>query len=69
VWELLHDFRERGTAAIEEWNARAAESRWGPVDMGKLVGADGVRGLEERYLPQDQRRDYDTTFGHRPGGA
>ncbi|HYZ01678.1 MAG TPA: isocitrate lyase/PEP mutase family protein [Candidatus Binatia bacterium] len=69
VWELLHDFRERGTAAIEEWNARAAESRWGPVDMGRLVGADGVRGLEERYLPQDQRRDYDTTFGHRPGGA
>jgi 2-methylisocitrate lyase-like PEP mutase family enzyme len=69
VWEMLHEFRERGTAAIEEWNARAAESRWGPVDMGRLVGADGVRGLEERYLPQDQRRDYDTTFGHRPGGA
>ena len=69
VWEMLNDFRERGTAAIEEWNARAAESRWGPVDMGRLVGADGVRGLEERYLPQDQRRDYDTTFGHRPGGA
>jgi 2-methylisocitrate lyase-like PEP mutase family enzyme len=69
VWELLNDFRERGTAAIEEWNARAAESRWGPVDLGRLVGADGVRGLEERYLPQDQRRDYDTTFGHRPGGA
>jgi 2-methylisocitrate lyase-like PEP mutase family enzyme len=69
VWELLNDFREQGTAAIEEWNARAAESRWGPVDIGRLVGADGVRGLEERYLPQDQRRDYDTTFGHRPGGA
>jgi 2-methylisocitrate lyase-like PEP mutase family enzyme len=69
VWEMLHDFRERGTAAIEDWNARATESRWGAVDLGRLVGADGVRALEERYLPQDQRRDYDTTFGHRPGGA
>ena len=69
VWEMLHDFRERGTAAIEEWNARAAQSRWGAVDLGRLTGADGVRRLEERYLPQDQRRDYDTTFGHRPGGA
>ena len=69
VWEMLHDFRERGTAAIEDWNARAAESRWGAVDMGRLVGADRVRALEERYLPQDQRRDYDTTFGHRPGGS
>jgi 2-methylisocitrate lyase-like PEP mutase family enzyme len=69
VWEMLHDFRERGTVAIEEWNARAQESRWGAVDVGALVGADGVRELEERYLPPEQQRDYDTTFGHRPGGA
>jgi hypothetical protein len=69
VWDLLHDFRERGPAAIEDWNARAAESRWGTVDLGRLLGGDAVRGLEERYLPQDQRRDYDTTSGHHPGGA
>jgi hypothetical protein len=62
---MLHDFRERGTAALADFAQRAKNSPWGPADRGALVGTDFIRELEERFLPADVQRDYDSTFGHR----
>jgi 2-methylisocitrate lyase-like PEP mutase family enzyme len=64
AWDLLHDFKERGTAALTDAGKRARESRFGVADRGSLVGNDWVRELEERFLSSDVKRDYDRTFGH-----
>jgi 2-methylisocitrate lyase-like PEP mutase family enzyme len=66
VWQLLNEFRERGPAALAERVAAVKASRWGLVDVKTLIGADEIRGLEERFLPAAARRDYDQTWGHSP---
>jgi 2-methylisocitrate lyase-like PEP mutase family enzyme len=69
-WDLLHDFKERGSAALQDAAARARSSPWGIADRGKLVGTDGIKELEARFIPNEMQRDYDGTFGfedHRPG--
>ena len=70
TWDLLHDFKERGTAALEDAGARAASSRWGPVHRAQLIGDDEIKTLEERYLPDELQRKYEETFGftERPHG-
>lgn len=70
TWDLLHDFRERGTVALEEAAARAAASRWGAVHRSAFVGADDIQTLEERFLPRSMQRKYEETFGYteRPRG-
>jgi 2-methylisocitrate lyase-like PEP mutase family enzyme len=65
TWELLNDFRERGPAALAERVEIAKTSPWGLVDRRQLVANDKVRTIEEIYLPEGQRRDYDRTWGHR----
>jgi 2-methylisocitrate lyase-like PEP mutase family enzyme len=70
TWDLLHDFKERGTAALQDAGARARESRWGVADRGKLVGTPDVKELESRFLPDTLQRDYQATYGfrdHQPG--
>lgn len=67
IWDYLRDFRERGMAAAADHQARARASRWGVVGFGELVNEAAVRALEERYVPAEQRRDYQGTFGHHPG--
>src|SRR6266545_54423 len=62
TWDLLHDFKERGTAALEDAGARAAASRWGPVHRSQLIGDDEIKTLEERYLPDALQRKYEKTF-------
>jgi len=66
AWEMLHEFRASGDAAVETWSARAEASPWGRVDTAELVGTPEVRTLEERFLSDVHRRDYETTFGHQP---
>lgn len=70
AWDLLHDFRERGTAALIEANERAKSSPFGVADRGSIVGNDWIRELEERFLSADVQRDYENTFGHqvKPAG-
>lgn len=65
AWETLNDLKERGTIALAEWNARADASPWGRPNTRKLLGADTIRTIEERYLPSSLRRDYAATWGHR----
>src|SRR4051812_1734438 len=40
AWDFLHDFRERGPAAFDEWRARPRQSRWGPPAAQSLLGDD-----------------------------
>jgi 2-methylisocitrate lyase-like PEP mutase family enzyme len=65
AWETLCDFRERGSVALAEWNARANKSRWGRPDRNMLLGLDQVRTVEERYIPAELQRDYAKTWGHK----
>ncbi len=65
AWDLLHDFKERGTAALEAAQERARASRWGVASRAQLVDDAFIRTLEERYLPRDLQRDYEQTFGYR----
>ena len=50
-WDFLHEFRERGTEAIDEFLASAARSRWGVASNGSILGAQRIRDMEDRYLP------------------
>lgn len=70
AWDILHDFKERGTAALADAAQRAKASPWGIADRGTIVGNDLIHELEERFLSDDVKRDYDHTFGHqsKPAG-
>jgi 2-methylisocitrate lyase-like PEP mutase family enzyme len=65
AWQLLNELREKGNAALAEWNAAAARSRWGKVDRRALLGNSLIRELEARYLPESAQRDYAGTWGHK----
>jgi 2-methylisocitrate lyase-like PEP mutase family enzyme len=58
AWELLHDFKARGQAAMDDWKKRAAASPYGTADYRLLTGNATVRELEQQYLPQSAQRDY-----------
>src|SRR5581483_1220772 len=63
AWDLLHDFKARGTAALADSAGRARSSPWGEAKRAELIGADRIRELEEAFLPTDLQRDYERTFG------
>ena len=65
-WTLLHDFRERGTQALKDWDAAARSSKFGRVNSSKLVGAEEIRRIEEQFLAEGAKRDYANTWGHSP---
>jgi hypothetical protein len=61
-WEVLNDFKQRGTAALDDWGSR--QTPWGRAGRQDLVNHQLVRKLEEEYLPEDLQRDYEHTWGH-----
>jgi 2-methylisocitrate lyase-like PEP mutase family enzyme len=66
VWDLLNDFMERGPVAMAERAAAARASKWGQVrfdTFAQLTQADIAR-IEEQFLPKEQQRDYEHTYGH-----
>jgi 2-methylisocitrate lyase-like PEP mutase family enzyme len=65
AWELLHEVKTGGARALAEFNVRAAKSKWGKADQGRLVQVGRVREIEDRYLPTEARRDYEATWGHK----
>jgi 2-methylisocitrate lyase-like PEP mutase family enzyme len=67
TWDLMHEFKERGPVVLEEWNQRAAASRWGvvPRTSDPILPAKKIRELEEEFIPKSLQRDYDKTFGHK----
>jgi 2-methylisocitrate lyase-like PEP mutase family enzyme len=66
TWDLMHEFKERGPAVLEEWNKRAQASRWGVVPRtgAPLLDTEKIRKLEETFIPESLQRDYAKTFGH-----
>ena len=50
-WDFLHDFKERGTGAIDDFLASAAQSNWGVATNGGILGAQRIREMEDKYLP------------------
>ena len=50
-WDFLSDFQDRGTAAIDDFLAAAAQSKWGVATNGGILGADRIRAMEDKYLP------------------
>lgn len=66
AWDMLHDFRDRGTAALADYAGAVADRPWGKVPLTSLTGTDAVRDLEAEFLPPEIQRDYQSTFGHLP---
>ena len=58
AWELMHDFKARGPAALADLHERAAKSPFGLADYKSLTGHRDVRAIEESFLPVGERRDY-----------
>lgn len=50
-WDFLHDFKDRGAGAIDDFLASAAQSRWGMATNGGILGAQRIREMEDKYLP------------------
>ena len=69
AWHVLSDLRQRGAAALVDWDAAVRGSPWGRAELARLVGAERIREIEERFLPQAARRDYAATWGHRTSFA
>jgi 2-methylisocitrate lyase-like PEP mutase family enzyme len=72
TWDLLNDLRERGQAALDERRVPATPSKWGSVRFDSFVSPSPqrVKDIEAAYLPDEQQRDYEGTFGFRaPPGA
>lgn len=65
-WDFLHEFKARGTLALDEFRAQAAQSKWGEVTNNQVTNLWRIREMEERYLPQELQRDYEGTLGIRP---
>ncbi len=58
AWELMNDFKLRGPAALADWRQRSAKSPFGLADYKALTGHEGVRAIEERFLPASGQRKY-----------
>lgn len=72
AWHALHDLKARGTDALADIAARAQASPYGRAELRRIIGFERIQEIEEAFLPQSQRRDYDATWGHvgmlaRPG--
>lgn len=63
-WEVLNDLKERGGVALQDFFAKAESSKWGRVKLKDLTGDDKIKEVEDAYLTDEAKRDYDTTWGH-----
>lgn len=64
TWHALKDFQLRGEEAILERVQAIRESPFGAVNMAELTGEAKVREIERAFIPAEQQRDYDATWGH-----
>ncbi len=65
TWDLLNELKQRGQAALDDRPA-PTQSKWGRVrfDTFAAFSHDDITRLEGEFLPTEQQRDYDSTFGH-----
>jgi len=54
TWDLLHDFKERGVAALLEHRAAERTSTWGPVrsDDFTYISHETAKAIEEAFIPK-----------------
>jgi 2-methylisocitrate lyase-like PEP mutase family enzyme len=55
IWDILHEFRERGVEAQTDASRRAQESPWGAANLGDLLRLEGGEYLADQpgdELPQ-----------------
>jgi 2-methylisocitrate lyase-like PEP mutase family enzyme len=64
AWTILSALAQEGQVGMARWRERIASGTYGGANVGHLLGTDDLRELEERFLPVDQQRDYQTTWGH-----
>lgn len=69
AWQTLNDLRQRGETGLREWRQSIHKARYPAIELKTLTGDAIIRALEERFVPADRQRDYDTTFGHAPHSA
>lgn len=65
----MHDFKLRGLPAIADWKAQMQSSPFGVANFAELIDLSKVRELESQFIPQEQQRDYRSTWGHQPAMA
>ena len=71
LWEMLHDFLDRGAEALKHWNEWAKTFPWKygePPHFHEFMGFGKVREIEERYLPAEEQEKYQSSIGlYTPG--
>jgi 2-methylisocitrate lyase-like PEP mutase family enzyme len=65
AWQLLNELRDKGNGALAEWSEAVSRNRWGRTNRRKLLPYARIGEVEEKYLPKEKQRDYETTWGHR----
>jgi len=55
TWDMLHDFKERGVAALLERRATDRASAWGAVrpDDFAYVSHETAKAIEEAFIPKE----------------
>jgi 2-methylisocitrate lyase-like PEP mutase family enzyme len=64
AWQLFNDLKQRGKPAIDDWADSVRASRFGAVQLKTLVNSAKVREIEDNFLPDSAKRDYEGTWGH-----
>ena len=66
TWDFYNDFKERGIEAYNDFRTRQKLSKWGVIHPNQITDLPRIREMEEKYLPREQWRDYDSTLGVKP---
>ena len=64
AWGLFNDLKQRGKPALDDWAAGVRASKYGAVQLKTVVNSAKVREIEDAFLPESEKRDYDGTWGH-----
>ena len=68
IWEFMHDFKDRDVSAQVDFLDLVKNHPVG--DIHKFIGFDGVRKIEEEYLPVAKlSAKYDQSLGYLPAGS
>jgi len=64
AWQLFNDLRQRGKPAIDDWAESVRSNKFGAVQLKTVVNSAKVREIEDNFLPDAAKRDYEGTWGH-----
>ena len=64
AWQLFSDLKQRGKPALDDWVQSVRNSKYGAIQLKNVVNSGKVREIEDAFLPDSEKRDYDNTWGH-----